>query len=135
MDMRVIPAGLLAAAAAWPVNGLLLRAAGCRAVIYLSPLAEEAAKTGCALLLNTSIPFTHITFGLIEALWDAAGPGRGRLAGLISLAGHAVFGYGTLWLYSYSNSIWPALAGVYLVHTGWNALVMYLSGAREGFPR
>lgn len=125
--MPAVLAGLLAALVAWPLNGLVMRAAGSRGIIWLAPSVEETAKTGLALLLGAYIPFTHLVFGLVEALWDAAGPGRGRYAGMIGLIAHTLFGYGTFWLCRAGVPVWASAGVVYLIHASWNALVIYLS--------
>ncbi|MGB9803386.1 hypothetical protein [Desulfofundulus sp.] len=126
-QLAFIPAGVLAAAASWLVNGLLLSRTGALTVVYVAPVVEEAAKTTFALLLGTSIPRAHFIFGLVEGVWEAARGGRGWAAGLVSLASHTAFGLAAGWLYRLTTSALLAVAGAYLLHMGWNKLVVNLS--------
>ncbi|SHI64874.1 hypothetical protein [Desulfofundulus thermosubterraneus] len=127
-QLAFIPAGVLAAATSWLVNGLIFSRAGVFAVVYVAPGVEEAAKTSFALFLGTSIPLAHFIFGLVEGLWEAARGGRGWAAGLVSLASHTAFGLAAGWLYRLTTNALLAVAGAYLLHMSWNKLVVNLSG-------
>lgn len=126
-QLAYIPAGMLAAVTSWLINGLFFRRLGTPVVVYVAPGVEEAAKTGFALLLGASIPLAHLIFGLVEGVWDAIKGGRGLVAGLVGLASHVAFGVTTGWLYHFTGNPWPAVAGAYLLHTGWNRLVIALA--------
>ncbi|MDQ0285327.1 hypothetical protein J2Z49_000420 [Desulfofundulus luciae] len=126
-QLAFIPAGVLAAAASWLVNGLFFSRTGAFAVVYVAPVVEEAAKTSFALFLGTSIPLAHFIFGLVEGVWDTARGGRGWAAGLVSLASHTAFGLAAGWLYRLTTSALLAVAGTCLFHMGWNKLVINLS--------
>jgi len=117
-------AGLLAAGGAWAANGLLVPAAGAKGIAFLTPLLEETAKTAVALALRASILWTHVVFGLIEALVELRRRGlKGLSAGWLGLASHSVFGLITSWFYS-RNGFLPALAPAYLAHAAWNMAVI-----------
>ncbi|RKO67891.1 hypothetical protein [Desulfofundulus salinus] len=126
-QLAFIPAGVLAAATSWLVNGLIFSRTGAFAVVYVAPGVEEAAKTSFALFLGTSIPLAHFIFGLVEGVWEAARGRRGWAAGLASLASHAAFGLAAGWLYRLTASALLAVTGSYLLHMGWNKLVVNLS--------
>ena len=84
------------------INRVLMRRFGEHAVQFLIPLAEEAIKTGSAVLLQFSVVSIHLGFGLCEAGYDLiANPEVGsakRLgAALLAIAGHGLFGWIT-WL-------------------------------------
>jgi hypothetical protein len=136
--LRVAVAALAAAAGAYAGNRLFRGLLGQRAVILIAPGLEEALKTGLALLLGAPVLVAHVSFGLLEALYDLT-TGRDRrgsrraAAALSGLGGHTLFGAltvavaGTL---TGAVSVIPQpdwLAGsavAYLAHVGWNALVM-----------
>lgn len=130
--MLFVWAGLLAAAAAWLLNGLLVKGYNTRGLIFLAPLLEEGVKTGSALLFGTSILLVHITFGLLEAAWDMLGDWRkGLYAGLAGLVGHTIFGLISTFLWQYSELVGLALAGGYVAHMAYNYTVLQLVHRRR----
>lgn len=130
--MLFVWAGLLAAAAAWFLNGLLVKRYDSRNLIFLVPLLEEGVKTGSALLFGTSIILVHITFGLLEAAWDMLGDWpKGLYAGLSGAAGHTIFGLISALLWQYSGLVGLALAGGYAAHMSYNYTVLQLVHKRR----
>jgi len=129
-------AALLAAALAYATNRSAQALGGRTAVVFVAPALEESLKTGAALLVGAPVLWTHLCFGLIEALYDvaspASGPGRSRALGAAAagLAGHALFGAVTVAgaaavAVTGSLAAWaPGVVLAYLVHVGWNGLVM-----------
>lgn len=124
--MTFFLAGTLAAAGAWIGNRVALKLGGIRVIVVVSPLIEEAAKTGMALLTGSSLVLTHGLFGLIEGFYDAWNSGNGGLkAGAVSVAGHLFYGYTTLQVMQNFGVIQAVIAG-YLVHMLWNLTVFKL---------
>ncbi len=139
-------AALAAAGAAYLGNRFARRFVGTAAIVLLAPGLEESLKTGAALLLGAPVLAAHLAFGGLEAAYDLfvgwrVRRGRhGELAGLFSarragaavsgFLGHALFGALTVAVAGASAS-WPlGVAAAYLVHVGWNALVMGKVGQR-----
>lgn len=131
--MKFIIAGMLAAAVSWIGNRAALKLMGTKVIIATAPLVEELAKTGAALAAGASIVLTHAVFGLIEGLYDAWGADlRGISAGLVSLAGHTVYGYITCLVWQHFSNLAWALAGGYAAHLAWNLAVMKLIVRKKG---
>ncbi len=117
-----------AAFLALKINRVLMRRFGEHAVQFLIPLAEEAIKTGSAVLLQFSVVSIHLGFGLCEAGYDLiANPEVGsakRLgAALLAIAGHGLFGWITWLLMELVGSVFFAVAAAYMVHVLWNLVV------------
>lgn len=124
-EMRFWIAGTLAAVVSWVGNRAALKVMGTKVIVISAPLLEELAKTGLAVLLNTSVTLTHGVFGLIEALYDSWGSGaRGLKAGIVSLTGHLIFGYISQVVLDRYNTFLAATMSGYLVHMLWNIAVM-----------
>ena len=131
--MKFIIAGILAAAVSRVGNRAALRVIGAKVIVATAPLVEEAAKTGAALTMGASLVLTHSFFGLIEGVYDAWGSGfRGISAGLVSLAGHAFYGYITYLIWQHRAGFGLALAGGYIVHLLWNLTVMKFVVQKKG---
>lgn len=125
MILAAILAGSGAAVFAWIVNRQTLKLFGPTVIIYIVPLVEELAKTGLAVLFNSSLVLAHGIFGLIEGVYDFFYSRQtGITAGFISLAGHAFYGLVTAWAISRFGQIAPGILAGFLVHTLWNMLVM-----------
>lgn len=124
-DILFVLAGVLAAGASWVANRAALRMIGTKVIVLFSPLFEEAAKTGGAVLLGASVVLTHGVFGVIEGLYDALeGNPQGVAAGLTSVAGHLFYGYiSSLVMIKFDSFVYAVAAG-YLVHSLWNFTVM-----------
>jgi len=135
--VRVAVAALAAAAGAYAGNRIFRGRLGPRAIVLIAPGFEEALKTGLALLLGAPVLVSHVSFGLLEAVYDLTA-GRDRrgsrrvAAALSGLGGHTLFGALTVAVAgtltgagSLGAPAWVAGSAVaYLVHVGWNALVM-----------
>jgi len=120
-------AGLLASAAAWMLNSLLMRRGGDLVVIGVIPILEETIKTGIAMILGVSVPLAHSVFGLVEGLHDyVASKNLGLLAGVISLISHSFFGQLTVWVFLRSGSWLYSIAAAGLVHTLFNLSMVRL---------
>ncbi|MEW6032500.1 MAG: hypothetical protein AB1645_06435 [Bacillota bacterium] len=160
MSLPVVVSALAAAGAAYVLNRLSRRLFGGSTVVFVTPGLEESFKTGTALLAGAPVLATHIAFGAIEALYDlapraavpagpgsgtagpetagpdaaapeAAGPARRVGAALAGLAGHTLFGTVTLAGAGLTGSWALGVAGAYLLHVGWNALVTGKAGTRR----
>ncbi|CCO08623.1 hypothetical protein [Desulforamulus hydrothermalis] len=121
----VATAAALAAGTAWLFNGRILYHLGHRGLGWVTPLVEEAAKTLWAVILEAPILWTHIGFGVIEALVEVRRRGAGGLsAGGAALTAHGLFGLVTV-LISSITGLWPAVALAYLAHAAWNLAIIY----------
>lgn len=120
-----LAASVIAAAATLLVNRLALRFLGTGVIIWLVPVLEEVTKTSVALLWHAPLLITHIFFGAVEAVYDmATSPETGMAAGLLSVFGHALFGYAVvLGLQRFDSILIGAAAGI-LLHILWNSVVM-----------
>lgn len=122
--MKFIIAGILASLGAWIGNRAALKLGGVRAIVVISPLIEEIAKTGMALLTGGSLILTHGVFGLVEGLYDVWNSGtEGVKAGAVSFAGHLFYGY-TAFQVLHKFGIIPAVIAGYVVHMLWNLTVL-----------
>lgn len=125
--MRVYLAYVIAclgAAGSFLLNRALLRLFGVQVIITLSPVLEEAAKTLSAFLLGADLLITHLTFGLIEAVYDLSqSGGKAVLAALLSIVGHGLFGVITLTV-SLLSDMYVGLAAGIVAHLIWNAAVL-----------
>lgn len=123
--MRFLIAGIVAAAVSWVGNRAAIKLMGTKAIAFLSPLLEELAKSGSAVILDSPMVLTHGVFGLIEALYDARHAGiRGIEAGLISILGHLFYGYITYQVLHKHNSFLFGIFAGYLIHMLWNIAAM-----------
>lgn len=65
-----IVAGGLAAAVVYPLNRAVQKRCGAKALLQMSPIWEETAKTWAAYMLGSGLLFAHLVFGLVEAVGD-----------------------------------------------------------------
>ena len=123
----------LMASLSFLLNKALLKTVGPRSIVSFSPAVEEALKTLPAYYLSADILATHVTFGLLEAVYDWLPKRKSSdKAALFSLIGHTLFGLATiaaLWL---ADSIWMAVAAGFACHLAWNAAVVTFYAPREG---
>ncbi|MEG6520654.1 hypothetical protein [Desulfotomaculum sp. 1211_IL3151] len=125
--LNYIAASLLAAGVSWVINGWVINSLGGRGIAFLTPLVEEMAKTLGAVLLGAALVYTHIGFGVVEALVEMKRRGaRGVGAAGMAVAAHGLFGLLTARVYAVSNLL-AALFVTYLVHTAWNWFILYYS--------
>jgi hypothetical protein len=141
--LKIAVAATVAAAVAYAGNRLARAVAGRAAVVFVAPGLEETLKTGAALALGAPVLAAHLAFGGLEAAYDLMAGARGGRAGpgsssasavatghrlgaaLAGLLGHTLFGALTVVVAGATGGFWPAGVGAaYLVHVGWNALVM-----------
>jgi len=121
--MAFIIAGLFASLMAWILNRYVFVNIGQKGVVFFGPMTEEFLKTSLALIFSTSIIFTHITFGLVEAIVDYKNT-RKSSGAMVSLASHAFLGIITYVLFILLGSIYIALLIAIIVHMTWNKFVM-----------
>lgn len=118
---------VLMAALSFLLNRAALRIIGVEAVITVGPVLEEAAKTLPAFYLKADILLTHVTFGVIEAIYDWLTCGRsGAAAALGSVAGHALFGALTAAVLGLTGSLGLALLAGIGAHLIWNVTLIRL---------
>lgn len=119
--------GLIAAAAAYFFNSWAIKKWGKIVIFTVSPILEEFLKTGLAIFMGGQIFFTHLTFGLAEAVLDVIRPGKRDLpAGLTGLVSHGVFGWLTQYLWQVTGNIWLAITAAIAAHGLWNAGTVFL---------
>ncbi len=126
---------LLAAAAerpggatAWPGEP---RARPGALLVSAVPAVEEAAKNLTALLAGADLFGTHVVFGLVEAGFETVvGEGRGFVAGVFGLLGHALFGAVTVLALRHTGSPFLATAAGIGLHIAWNATALRLGGRK-----
>lgn len=128
--MNWLTAGLLAAAASYAGNCFLYRMLNDAALPGPVPLAEEVAKTMAAHLLGASILYTHIVFGVTEAVVDLRGRNRGGAAAVSALAAHSVFGLLTAAVVQMTGVLGAGIVAAFLAHSLWNAIVLLRSVKR-----
>ena len=123
----------LMAALSFLINKALVKYIGIEVLISYSPAVEEASKTLLAYYLGADILVTHITFGILEAGYDyVTSPEHGRLAAVLSIGGHSLFGLLTIGGYSLMGSIWFGLLVVILTHMVWNMTIIRKYAVKEG---
>lgn len=124
--LKTLLVGIGAALGAWPVNYLLVKGLGNRAVPVLGPAVEETLKTGLALLSDASLAGVHSVFGLAEGVWELVnGPGKVKPA-LAALAGHSFFGLLVSLTYTRYGHAGLAWASGFLAHLSWNQVILTL---------
>jgi hypothetical protein len=114
------------------INSLITGKLGAVAIFSLVPLIEEMLKTGFALLFNSSVLYTHLTFGLVEAVFDVLRPGHNQApAGVVGIISHGLYGWLTYKVLTLSGSVWLAMASAVALHSLWNAGVIFLAPAKR----
>jgi hypothetical protein len=117
--------GLAAATLSYIINTKAIRLSGTKAIIYVAPIIEEFLKTWLAVIFGGSIFVAHMTFGIVEALYDFFN-NRGSSAFFAGMAGalsHTLFGVITMLSFRYSGSIIVAIIFAIAAHMFWNRLV------------
>lgn len=128
--LPALAAASLAAGLTWILNRFTVQNKSY--IVYVAPLAEEVLKTLPALWVGASLFFTHVFFGMIEAVWEMFAQRRnGFYAGLAALASHSVFGFVTVLVYERYASVPPAILAGYLAHAAWNYLAVNLGNWRR----
>ncbi len=124
-----LAAGLLAAAAAFAANRLFFRAAGKPAMIGLVPLTEEVAKTMIAFWLGAAVIYTHLVFGLTEAILDWRGD-KSLSAAALAIAAHGSFGLVTAVVIRNTGTLGMAILSAYIFHSCWNMAMLFRTAKR-----
>lgn len=123
--------GLAAAILSYIINTKALKLLGPKAIIYVAPIIEESLKTGLAVIFGGSIIVAHMTFGIVEAIYDFFN-NRGSSAFFAGMAGalsHTLFGVITILSFRCSGSIITAMIFAIAVHMLWNRLVTGIKGS------
>lgn len=127
-----LASGLLAALFSYYINSKALKNFGEEAIIYWAPVFEETLKTGFALALGGGAILSHMTFGVVEAIYDVW-ENRGIVAywaGFTSLASHSAFGAITQYFIHYLGNRLFGLSIAIVVHIAWNYMVVNLKKQR-----
>ena len=122
--------GCLMAGLSFLLNRLLLKYIGIKVVISYSPVVEELTKTLCSYYFAADILVTHIIFGVLEAVYDWSKEQNkrcGRIAALLSIIGHTLFGGITVFVFNLSSSIYLGILVGIGIHVVWNVTLIRLS--------
>ena len=122
MLIKILMAGIFSAAFAYLCNKVIVSFFSDRGLVILAPLVEEVAKTGFAILLQTSIIGGHFVFGLIEGVYDIyTSPKKtGKWAALASVISHSFFGIITYFLYIKTGLLPVGIGLAWIFHSSWN---------------
>jgi len=85
----------------------------------VSPVVEETLKTSFSIIVGASVLATHLGFGLLEAAIEG---GRSRLAALLAVLTHVIFGAVTVVLGRYLG-IYAGISASVLLHMLWNSYI------------
>lgn len=89
----------------------------------LSPVFEEGLKTFLALSFSASITIVHLAFGVFEALLDYQHGNAPKVAALLAILTHGIFGLVTVGVWQLANNIYGAVSASILIHMLWNTFV------------
>lgn len=125
--LLLLGVSLGAALVAYLGNWTLYRTLGRRAAVTLVPWWEEAAKlAAAAAVAGTPMLYVHLVFGALEFAYDLW---RGRndafFLGLLTFAGHGLFGSAAMLTYDTTGSWWGAYAAAGFLHMLYNAGILY----------
>ncbi|MBP2653218.1 MAG: hypothetical protein H6Q73_787 [Firmicutes bacterium] len=123
--MAYVIAGLMAALS-FLLNRAMLQYVGAEAIVTYGPAMEEGAKTVLAYCLGADILLTHVTFGVIEATYDIVTARYKAVAAILSVGGHGLFGFITIWGLALTGNIVFSLAVPIAAHWAWNITVIRL---------
>jgi len=122
----------MAALFSYCISTVALKVAGEKVIVYLSPVLEEALKTGFALALEGKVFLSHVTFGVAEAIYDVwTNEGAtAYLAGIASIVSHGAFGAISQYLTYRTSSSILGIGIAALIHIVWNYKVMKFKNHR-----
>ncbi|ACV61165.1 hypothetical protein Dtox_0212 [Desulfofarcimen acetoxidans DSM 771] len=126
--MLFLLSGLASACIAWCINYLLFQLLINKSkAVLAAPVVEELSKTLIAINLGASILYTHLVFGLVEAVWDIRNSHKlGLTAAWMSVGGHAVFGLSAQIIYMNQQKILYSVAAGLIIHLIWNRMIYRL---------
>lgn len=123
-----ILAGAMAAFISFYLNTKALKL-GKWSIIYIAPFVEEFTKTYLALYLGSSIIFTHMIFGCIEAIYDII-DGKSIIryvAGGAAFLSHSIFGIITEYVLISKFVPLIAVGCSYIIHLLFNMTILWYS--------
>ncbi|MGF7184173.1 hypothetical protein GGQ84_000253 [Desulfitispora alkaliphila] len=130
--MEFLFAGLTAAFFSYVINRWIVNDVGDRAIGNLVPLVEETLKTGLALLVGASIFYTHLVFGVIEALYDSTTAiNKGGSAAIVSLFSHIALGLIAQFAYNLTGVFLIAVIAAFVFHMAWNTWIVEIVSAKN----
>ncbi|MGI6553901.1 MAG: hypothetical protein ACOX2P_00465 [Bacillota bacterium] len=123
--MISLAAGVLAAAAAYLINRLIIGQAGNKGIVTFIPIVEEAVKSLSAVALGAPLVNTHAVFGAIEAGYEILGAKsiKGVVGGLSSFVTHGFWGLITVGIYRVTGSLLLGIGAAAVVHSIWNRVI------------
>jgi hypothetical protein len=116
--------GMAGIVVAYFLNSAVVKKYGEKAVIYIVPFIEETSKTVFGYL-TSSIPVSHLMFGIAEAVNDytKASYKINARAAVLSILSHSLFGLVSYVLYV-RIGLFGAIFSAYLLHVGWNRFML-----------
>lgn len=123
--MTSLAAGVIAAAAAYIFNRIIIEKAGNKGIVSLIPIVEELLKSLTAVYLGTSIISVHSVFGAIEAGYEIRGAKsiKGVLGGITSFVMHGLLGLVTAAVWTWTNNLFLGIGASAMLHSLWNRLI------------
>ncbi|HBS60783.1 MAG: hypothetical protein AAGU23_08310 [Bacillota bacterium] len=123
--MKELAAALLATAGALVINRWGIKRFAFAEVVWIGPAIEELGKTGIALVLGAMVLPVHVCFGITEGMFDLRGGTRqSGAAAVVSVLGHGIFGYITVWGHEIFASWWGGILPAVMAHMFWNSYVV-----------
>lgn len=123
--MTSLAAGVIAAAAAYIFNRIIIAKAGNKGIVSLIPIVEELLKSLTAVYLGASIISVHSVFGAIESGYEIKGAKsiKGVLGGITSFAMHGLLGLVTAAVWTWTNNLFLGIGASAMLHSLWNRLI------------
>jgi len=109
--MKELAAALLATASAYVINRWGIK--------------RLLGKTGIAVILGAMVLPVHVCFGITEGIFDLrGGTGQSGAAAIVSVVGHGLFGYITIWGHEIFSNWWGGILPAVIAHIFWNSYVI-----------
>lgn len=120
--------GGIAALISFLFNRFFVKYLGNKAIYTVVPIIEEISKTLAPFFLSTSILYTHIVFGIIEALYDGTTSPKkvAFTAALMSIVTHGILGAISSYTFAFTNNVGVAIFAAWIFHLGWNYFIAKL---------
>lgn len=123
--MKELAAALLATVCAFLINRWGIKRFGFAEVVWIGPAIEELGKTASAVVLGAMVLPVHVYFGITEGIFDLRGSTRqSGAAAVVSVVGHGIFGYVTIWGHEIFASWWGGILLAVIAHMFWNSYVI-----------
>ncbi|MGI6113709.1 MAG: hypothetical protein ACOYEJ_06260 [Mahellales bacterium] len=124
--MNSIISVVVVAALCYFINKAAIKAAGNNAIVCIVPFIEEGLKTFVTLGLGGIVLLTHISFGIIEGIYDYFNSDKkiNLTASVISVVSHSIFGAITTLGFVLFKNWHVGMIAASLSHVLWNWAVL-----------